>query len=171
MKKAQDVGDHLLVLLPDGSETKISKEDAHLLDAFPWWRRSHRHAKICRKNPTGEREDVWLHRMILDPGPGMVTHHINGDGLDNRRENLVVVTHRENSIFKGKARKCITTDNPYKGVFYRPSNKKRPWQAFVSLNEQQHHIGYFSTRDDAATAVDGLTRLLFGRLAHQNVPA
>ncbi len=42
-------------------------------------------------------DTVQLHRFLLGKIPaGMVVDHINGDGLDNRRENLRVVTNSEN---------------------------------------------------------------------------
>jgi len=44
----------------------------------------------------GTRLKVRMHRLIMDPPPGMVVHHINNNGLDNRRCNLEVVTTRQN---------------------------------------------------------------------------
>jgi hypothetical protein len=33
-----------------------------------------------------------MHRMIMDPQGGEVVHHVNGDTLDNRRSNLLVMS-------------------------------------------------------------------------------
>lgn len=66
-----------------------------------------------------------MHRVILPPTEGMQVDHINGDKLDNRRENLRLCTTRQNCWNQGP-RKNNTSG--YKGV--RKSNSK--WQ--VSLH-------------------------------------
>lgn len=51
------------------------------------------------------------HRFVMEKilgrklKQGEVVHHINGDGLDNRTENLQVMTYREHSILHGKLKR------------------------------------------------------------------
>jgi len=42
-----------------------------------------------------------MHRLIMDAPLWMKVHHINHDSLDNRRENLSVITEREHRHFDG----------------------------------------------------------------------
>jgi len=45
----------------------------------------------------------YMHRMLMNYPDGMVVDHIDGDGLNNRRENLRIITTRQNledGIFK-----------------------------------------------------------------------
>jgi hypothetical protein len=37
-----------------------------------------------------------MHRLLLSAPDGMEVDHKNGDGLDNRRSNLRLATHRQN---------------------------------------------------------------------------
>ena len=43
---------------------------------------------------------TWMHRMIVDCPTGMIVHHRNGNSLDNRRENLQIMTQAEHGPFK-----------------------------------------------------------------------
>ena len=46
---------------------------------------------------TRKTRTVLLHRILMvDEHSPMDVHHLNNDGLDNRRQNLAVVTHRDN---------------------------------------------------------------------------
>lgn len=44
--------------------------------------------------PQGKK--IYLHRFLMDSPEGLIVDHINHQTLDNRRENLRVVTHSEN---------------------------------------------------------------------------
>lgn len=49
-------------------------------------------AAIMRGAP---RRTTFIHRFLLSPPPAMQVDHVNGDSLDNRRENLRVVTKQQ----------------------------------------------------------------------------
>lgn len=62
------------------------------------------YAKRTRKKNEEARwksKKIRLHHFVLDIAPcelpeGHVVHHKNDDGLDNRRENLEIITQEEN---------------------------------------------------------------------------
>ena len=56
---------------------------------------------------------VWMHRQVLMPVNGLLTDHINGDGLDNHRINLRYANNSQNSQNSRKTRRNLTG---YKGV-------------------------------------------------------
>ena len=110
-----------------------------------------------RKN--GERTDIFLHHFILslakvDRPRGMETDHINRNGLDNRLENLRVVTREQN-----QANRSRSGCNPYRGVVkcHNPRRRKK-WRASIKRNGAKIHLGFFSTAEEAALAYDQAAR-------------
>ncbi|WP_176220892.1 HNH endonuclease [Cohnella massiliensis] len=86
-----------------------------------------------------------MHRFImgLEFGDNREADHRNLKKLDNREENLRVVTHDQNGQNlpeRGKAR----------GVHWDKKLKK--WRAKAMLNGRMHHIGLFEDFESAAAA-------------------
>lgn len=104
---------------------------------------------------------TMLHRFILNllPTDGKVDH-INHNTLDNRKENLRVVTNSHNV----SNRRPYNRHSVYKGV--RPSNNK--WESFITVNGKQRYLGVFPTEEDAARAYDFQAILAFGDNAYLN---
>lgn len=78
-------------------------------------------------------------------GMKLVVDHINNDKLDNRVENLQIVTQRENSY-----RLQGTYSSKYKGVCWFASRKK--WISRIHINGKTHHLGYFTNELEASEA-------------------
>lgn len=100
------------VYFPDAETfTLVSPEDAPIAFLLRW--RPHSPGKSSIRNGhgsagdkiyaratvhiDGKRYDIYLHRFLLAVNDGMLIDHIDGDGLNNTRENLREVTHSENS--------------------------------------------------------------------------
>lgn len=115
---------------------------------------------------TQNMRTVRLHREILRAKRGLQGHHINGDGLDNRRENLRIVTNQQNH--RGFRHKCVEKSSKYRGVHWHEINKK--WRACIYLNGHQRRLGDFNDQETAARAYDGATREFFGEFACPNFP-
>lgn len=91
--------------IPLGKDGKhvalVDDEDYERLAAFKWHvvnctRRSGKpKLYACRRvNRTGK---VYMHREIMNPPPHLVVEHIDGNGLQNTRDNLELIPHAENS--------------------------------------------------------------------------
>lgn len=81
--------------------------------------------------------------------------HINGDSLDNRKENLRVVAHKHNTQNFG-----VRYDNKsgYRGVSWSTSRKK--WCAYVRLNGVNKNLGRYDHVEEAAKAVKAYRRVM-----------
>lgn len=66
--------------------TAVDERDAELVREL----RMHMIGLYVCASLRGER--CLLHRLLTDAEPGYEVHHINGNPLDNRRENLEVLT-------------------------------------------------------------------------------
>jgi hypothetical protein len=74
-------------------------------------------------------------------GYKQVVDHKNNNSLDNRLENLQIITQRENST-KDKKRDLPT------GV-YRKGSKLRSW---IFINGRKKYLGYYQTQEEASAA-------------------
>ena len=92
---------------------------------------------------------LWhMHRIVAETPDGMVTDHINGNTLDNRRENLRVCKPNQN--VKNMQKSTRPLSSPYKGVsFHKQSGK---WQASIKTEYKQKWLGNFENQLDAARA-------------------
>lgn len=108
---------------------------------------------------------VELHLLLRDEQGRMFKDHINGDPLDNRRENLRLATNQQNA-FNQKVNK--NNKSGYKGV----RKLGRRWQAVIRLDGLQKCLGTYDTPELAAAAYNGAAVALFGAFAHLNtIPA
>ena len=108
---------------------------------------------------------LFVHRLIMDAPKGMHVDHINGNPLDNRKSNLRICTHAENSNNTGP-RKNNTSG--YKGVYWAKRNKR--WLAQITHNGKQVYIGHYKDKEEAARAYDAKAKEFQGEFAYLNFP-
>ena len=68
--------------------------------------------------------------------------HINHNTLDNRKENLRIVTPRDNSRNLKKE-----SSSKYIGVSWNKREQK--WRAYIYIDGKQKHLGYYIDEDEA----------------------
>ena len=95
----------------------------------------------------GKYTTIRLHRYIMGcaTGDGKIVDHINGNTLDNRKQNLRICTVSENSM--NKKVRCDSVSG-IKGVAFR-HNK---WLATIVAEGKPLHLGYFMTKEEAIEA-------------------
>ena len=139
-----------VALVDDGDYPEISK--------FKWY--AHKDGKTwyaLRSSPRdacGKQYKIMMHRTIFKICDGLEIDHINGNGLDNRCENLQAVTTRGNAQNRHQLK-----SSKYPGVTWREYHQK--WSAQISLNGRVRHIGYFSDEVSAFVAYENACSSLF----------
>ena len=86
--------------------------------------------------------------------------HINGNKLDNRKENLRLCTNGSNNRNK-------LARTGFKGVHQARISGK--WIAQITKNYKVKHLGSFDTDTEAATAYNKAAKQLHGKYAQLNV--
>lgn len=144
----------------------VDDEDFEALNRFKWCAKSSGAGLFYAYRATGKRSDgsrvyQFMHRLLVQ-GDGFVDH-INGNGLDNRRDNLRLATSSQNGINR---RKALGTTSRYKGVTW--SKKDQRWCAQIKRNGKNRFLGSFRSEEEAAKAYDAAARELFGEFAKLN---
>ncbi len=112
---------------------------------------------------TQSQQTLSMHRMIMGSPTGLEVDHINGDRLDNRRENLRVCSHANNASSK---RRGLNNTSRYKGVAWVKSRAK--WMAYIQPKGRLINLGYYKNRHDAALAYNRAAQKWFGEYAMLN---
>lgn len=79
------------ILMRWGRTVRVDDNDFDWLNSYRW------SVTLWYAATTIGGRSVYMHRLIMDPPEGLVVDHRNGDGLDDRRSNLRIVTRSENS--------------------------------------------------------------------------
>ncbi len=86
-----------ILLENTGHYTLIDNDDYPRVIPFGKWHESDTGYAIKRGSVRGKSSTIRLHRVIMDPPKGVEVDHINGNRLDNRKDNLRVVSHAINT--------------------------------------------------------------------------
>ncbi|MDD5134381.1 MAG: HNH endonuclease [Phycisphaerae bacterium] len=144
----------------------VSQEDFGRLNQHKWHATSKDNRKFyaSRMRYTGGKKNIQMHREIMQPADELVVDHIDGNGLNNTRENLRIVTAAQNCY---NQRKCRSRrSSKYKGVSLRKRDKK--WTAAIMFQGVLINLGFFAKEIDAAKAYDEAAKELFREYAKLN---
>ncbi len=163
--------DYIEVTLTRGKIALVSPEDAERVLAFKWCATPASHLWYAvRGIRDGSKTNTQsMHRFILNlpmvgrknPG-GFEVDHKDGNGLNNTRENIRLVTKSINKHRKHKKR----TSTGFYGV--ERSTCGPSFCAFFTSNQKKKYIGSFPIPEQAAEAYDQKVLALYGEYAMTN---
>lgn len=131
--------------LTQGYEAIVSDGDYERVAALKWYAVVTKRAYVYACRAEGGKR-LYLHRFLAGK-VGLVVDHINGNTLDNRRENLRAVTMGENAANQHKTPKSNT------GIRNVYRSKRGRLLAKIVRDGRQIFIGSYATADEAEQAV------------------
>jgi hypothetical protein len=147
---------------------KIDKNDYPLIMDYKWFLNNQGYPYTFGKGSVnfGKRGKT-LHKFLFRKQhieKGYVIDHINRDKLDNRRNNLRIITQKENSYNRTKN---SNSTNTYKGV---KIDKKTlgTYKAIVTKDNVKYEIKDIPDEESAAKIYDIMAEELFGEYAGKN---
>jgi hypothetical protein len=158
-------------IIIDNEIILIDLQDIDLIKQFHWKIQIKSNCKyvIDKFDNKGKTAIIRLHRVIMGVDKLdwklVQVDHINGNGLDNRRENLRLVTPSQN-MFNSKKPKNNTSG--YKGIDYSKAEKK--YRARIGVLNKRINLGSFKTALEAAKAYDEAAKIYHGIYAKLNFP-
>jgi len=138
------------IKLTRGLVAIVDDEDFEELNKLKWqalpvnYKLTYAATSIHIPGTTNGAKHPYMHRILLNPPKNRQIDHINGNGLDNRRENLRIVTKRQN-----QQNLHMKKSSKYPGVCLNKSNSR--WRVMLRWKGKHWYLGDYKNEIDAAT--------------------
>lgn len=139
----------------------VDEADFERLNKYRWYASPSGGGKMYARRNT-RTGTVLMHRDIMKPAKGMHVDHWDGNGLNNRPDNLRKCTPAQNEYNKPPRGK----KSRFKGVYPRGSK----WYAVVKHKGVAYYLGTFDDEVEAAKTRDRKAYELEGEFAYLNFP-
>lgn len=120
---------------------KIDAEDVNRVKMFTWSLHTAGYATSALGSSNGYRSSILMHRLVMS-FPESIVDHLNGNRLNNTKENLRECSRSQNKM-NSKARSDSLTG--LKGV----TASYGKFQARIMINGKSRSLGLFSTKEEA----------------------
>ncbi len=132
-----------------GGSFFVDAADRPLLEGYAWHPLDRSRGYVAAKAPGRPNHapvTLLLHRHLMKPPKGLVVDHIDGNGYNNTRANLRVVTHQVNHT--GYRRLNPRNTSGVRGIQWYAD--RRQWCARIVVNGEQVWLWGYDDINDAA---------------------
>lgn len=148
------------IKLTQGKVAIVDNEDYESINKHKWFYNS---GYAVRRNG---KSHMKMHRQIMNTPQGEITDHINGNKLDNRRQNLRIVNNQVNILNRPLQK---NNESSFRGVSWHSGVGK--WIVQIGSNSfEDKYIGYYDDKIQAALAYDRAAQAIFKEHAVLNFP-
>ena len=161
-----DVGASLIIENLIGKfKALLDIDDIPLIANYRWSVHQNNRSTYYLSTRSNGQKRILMHRLIMGTPKGILTDHINGNGLDNRKENLNLSTHTAN----GRNWHYTRGKSKYRGVYFHKATGK--WTARIGSDKtnSSQHLGLFSNEEEAAIAYNETALRFYGPNAKLNI--
>ncbi len=143
-----------MIPLTRGKFVIVDDEDYDHLNQWKWFYDG-RYATRTQERP--KRTSIRMHQIIAKHPGGrkIVTDHINGNKLDNRKKNLRLISQSRNT----RNSRYKKSSSRYRGVAWDKLRKR--WKAFAFHGGRIINIGRYDSEIEAVIARDRMVWDLF----------
>ncbi len=145
----------------------VDEEDFDELNKHSWHLNAGYAIRNIRITPgrKGKHKSLLLHRVVANTPKDLLTDHINGNKLDNRKCNLRHATKSQNAA-NTPIRKV--GGSGYRGVYWHKRTAK--WVVNVKIDKKTTNLGYYDSARAAADVYDKAALAEYGEFAVLNNP-
>lgn len=142
--------------LTQGKFALVDRGDAKGVSKHKWQplKRPYDHTFYVRRSvySSGKRKTVLLHRFILGAKDGQTVDHIDGNGLNNTRKNLRLVTVSQNQ--HNRRSQNVNNRTGFLGVSKHSDGRKKCYHAKLASQGKIVLCKYFHNKYEAAAMYD-----------------
>lgn len=149
----------------DGTTSLIDLEDIEKCKKYKWYAQlfGYKRKRLYFTNP---KNNLLLHRYIVNNYTPIETDHIDNDGLNNRKYNLRVCGRQRNA----QNRKFNSNNTSgHKGVCWNKHIPTPKWMAYIQVNKKFVNLGYFDEYEDAVIAREKAEAKYYGEYSNTNI--
>ena len=134
--------------LTQGKVALVDDEDYEKLMQYKWYANKMRNVYYAVRglNINGKQQIQSMHKMLMECPANMNIDHIDGNGLNNQKDNLRIVTIRQNQ----QNQHIKNTSSKYPGVYWHKGSQK--WRSQIRVNGKRKQLGEFTNEVDAFRA-------------------
>lgn len=124
------------IKLSQGKYALVDDADFDWLNQYKW---SYLFSGYAFRTTWPDNKGVYMHRSILNAKEGEEVDHINGNKLDNQRNNIRLCSRSQNMA-----------NRTSKGMSWRKDRNR--WKVRINVEKKEIYIGLYKTRVEAVRA-------------------